>query len=79
MGTTTDKQGPTTTMERVVTRLGNIQTEATETAYGRRGASGWAYVLIIVIGLALLLDGTMATVAGGIALIALAVWVGGRR
>lgn len=79
MGTTTDEAKPRTSLQRVVTTFGAFQTEAVEAAYGHRGASGWAYVLILVIGACFLIDTTLADIVGVMALVALAVWVGGRR
>jgi NADH:ubiquinone oxidoreductase subunit 2 (subunit N) len=81
MGTTPEeKDPPAGVIRRIGGAVGFVTEEATDTAYGRRGAPAWPLLLIIIAGVAMFLsENNIAIVFGGLALIGLALWVGGRR
>lgn len=61
-------------------RVTFITSVVSDTAYGRRGGHVWPLFLIFLAGVAMFLDPSgPITVMGGLALIALALWIGGRR
>jgi len=57
-----------------ITRL--VDDRASHTAYGTRGGSLWPLSLVLVAGVALL---SKIPVVGVVALLLLAIWIGGRR
>jgi hypothetical protein len=81
MGTNPEQQDPPRgVIRRVGDRISIITDEVTDTAYGRRGAPVWPLLLIIIAGVAMFVSGNApAIVFGGLALIGLALWLGGHR
>jgi hypothetical protein len=80
MGTTPAEEAPARgVIRRVGDRVAVITDEAVTTAYGSRRGSIYALALLLVIGLALAFTGPAAQVAGLVALVLLAVWIGARH
>ncbi len=80
MGTVTGPEEPTVG---VVQRLGEtvrlIEDRVIGTTYGNRTGSLWALLLILVAAIGILIEPDWGDIVGTVALVLLAVWVGGRR
>lgn len=82
MGTTAEKpETPAGVIQRVGHRVAILRQDTSDAVYGRRGGSLYPLVLLLVAASALLVAGASALVpvgvAGLLALLLLALWVGG--